>query len=79
MIDYSNAKKIVLNKYPDSNIVASFKTPTGYIFSLKPKSWSDSETVLDGMFKISNPGKMTEYSPVADPEEFKLALKNRIE
>lgn len=77
---YERAKEIVLRKYPDSNVVASFKIQSGYVFSIKPKTWNDKEYVLDGFFKVSSDaGKITEYSPVMDPEEFKQALKNRIE
>lgn len=79
MITYKQAKTLILQKYSDSKIVGSFKIPTGYIFSLKPKSWKDDEYVLDGFFKVSNEGKLTEYSPVMDPAEFKEALRNVIE
>ena len=77
---YERAKEIILRKFDDSDIVASFKTHSGYIFSIKPKTWNDKEYVLDGFFKVSSDtGKISEYSPVMDPEEFKQALKNRIE
>ena len=77
---YERAKEMILRKYADSNIVASFKIPSGYVFSIKPKNWNDETYVLDGFFKVnSDTGKITEYSPVMDPEEFKKALNNRIE
>lgn len=79
-MNYETCKRAILSKYSDSKVVGSFKTSNGYIFSLKPKSWGDDEYVLDGMFKVSFDGKsISEYSPVMDPEEFKQALKNRIE
>ena len=79
MINYNIAKRIILHKYSDSIIVSSFKTKDGYIFSIKPKSWKSEEYVLNGFFKVSNDGKITEYSTVANPEEFKKALNNKIE
>lgn len=80
MVSYEQAKKIIISTYPDSNVIGAFKIPSGYIFSLKPKTWKNDEYVLDGFFKVSNrDGKIIEYSPVMDPEEFKTALKNRIE
>lgn len=78
-MEYGNAKKKILEKFSDSNVIASFKLPTGYIFSLKPKNWGDDRYVLDGFFKVDSSGKISEYSPVMDPKEFKTALQNRIE
>ena len=40
---------------------------------------NSEEYVLNGFFKVSNDGKITEYSTVANPEEFKKALNNKIE
>ena len=79
MISYNIAKSIILRKYSDSIVVASFKMKDGYIFSIKPKSWKPEEYVLNGFFKVSNDRKITEYSTVANPEEFKKALNNKIE
>lgn len=75
---YKQASEIVLKKYPDSDIIGAFKLSDGYLFSMKPKSWSREDYVLDGFFKVSSDGTMSEYSPVMDPEEFKEALKNEI-
>ena len=80
MVSYERAKTIILNKYSDSRVTGACKIPTGYIFSLKPKSWKDDEQVLDGIFKVSSEdGRISEYSPTMDPDEFGEALKNRIE
>lgn len=77
-IQYKEASEIVLKNYPDSDIIGAFKLPDGYLFSMKPKSWSKDEYVLDGFFKVSESGEISEYSPVMDPEEFKEALQNEI-
>ena len=77
-ISYKQASEIVLKNYPDSDIIGVFKLSDGYLFSMKPKSWSQDDYVLDGFFKVSSKGVMSEYSPVMDPEEFKEALRNEI-
>lgn len=77
---YEECKKKLLRRYPDSIVAGSYSIPSGYLFSLKPKSWGDDEYVLGGLFKVSFDSKrIDEYSPVMDPEEFKLALLNPIE
>lgn len=77
-ISYKQASETILKKHSDSDIIGAFKLPDGYLFSMKPKSWSKDDYVLDGFFKVSNTGELSEYSPVMDPEEFKTALQNEI-
>lgn len=77
-ISYKQASETILKKYPDSDIIGAFKLTKGYLFSMKPKSWSQDDYVLDGFFKVSDTGELSEYSPVMDPEEFKEALRNEI-
>ena len=77
-ISYKQASETILKKYSDSDIIGAFKLPDGYLFSIKPKSWSQDDYVLDGFFKVSDTGELSEYSPVMDPEEFKEALQNEI-
>lgn len=72
------AKKIVLNKYPDSIITTIMLLKDGYLFSIKPIDWDDSEILLQPFFKVSNKGVLSEYSSVANPLEFKEAMKNII-
>ena len=77
-ISYKQASETILQKYSGSDIIGAFKLPDGYLFSIKPKYWSKDEYVLDGFFKVSDTGELSEYSPVMDPEEFKEALQNEI-
>lgn len=72
------AKKIVLDKYPDSIITTIMLLKDGYLFSIKPIDWDDSEILLQPFFKVSNGGVLSEYSSVANPLEFKEAMKNII-
>lgn len=78
-ISYTKAETIILSSYSDSIILCGMDMPDGYLFSIRPKSWKNDQVVLDGFFKVSkSDGKISEYSPVTDPEEFKLAMKNII-
>jgi hypothetical protein len=79
-VQYAQAKRIILNAYPDSVVTSGMKLPNGYLFSIQPKTWKEDEILLDPFFKVDgNTGKVTEYSPVMNPEEFKQALNNVIE
>lgn len=78
-MEYNKAKEKLLEEYKDSRVVASYKIKNGFIFSIKPKSWADDQYVLDGFFKVDDANGITEYSPVMNPEEFKRALKSRVE
>lgn len=76
-ITVENAKKIVLDQFPDSIVNSVMDSPSGYIVSIQPKKWDENELLLDPFFKVSKKdGSMSEYSPVMDPEEFKKALQN---
>ena len=78
-IQYKEASELILQNYPDSDIIGAFKLSDGYLFSIKPKIWSQDDYVLDGFFKVSSAtGAVSEYSPVMNPEEFKKALQNEI-
>ena len=78
-VTYESAVKTINEAYPDSHIVCAMQVPSGYVFSIKPNDWDDNSTLLDGFFKVSTTdGKLTEYSPVMDPEEFGLAINNPI-
>lgn len=80
MVTYDDAKSIILKTHSDSKINGSYKIPTGYVFSLKPKNWKKDEYVLDGFFKVSNEtGKISEYSPTMNLDEFKEMFNNKIE
>ena len=76
-ITVEKAKKIILDKFPDSVINSVMDSPSAYIVSIQPKDWDENETLLDPFFKVSKKdGFVSEYSPVMDPEEFKKALQN---
>jgi hypothetical protein len=77
---YEECKNQLLKKYSDSKVTGSFKTSSGYVFSIKPKSWRDDEVVLGSMFKVSFDGrKIEEYAPYLNRKEFLHGLDNPIE
>lgn len=70
------AKKLILDKFTDSEILSAMQIDNGYIFSIKPIKTDDY--ILDGFFKVANDGKIEEYSPVMNPKEFRDAMNNVI-
>lgn len=79
MISYEKAKELVLKNRPKRVIRASYRLPNGYLFSAVPKNLPEDDVVFDAFCKVSEDGEYNLYSPVFNPEEFKQALKNRIE
>ena len=61
-----------------SDISILFEVKDGYVFSLRPDKWPKDEILMDPFFKVSANGKVTEYSPVMDPKEFREGMQNRI-
>ena len=78
-VTLDGVKRIVLKAYPDSIINSIMETENNYIVNIQPKDWDDNEVILDGFFKVSKiTGKLTEYSPVMDVNEFKYALNHPV-
>lgn len=61
-----------------SHAIFGFEVKDGYVFSLRPDKWPKDEVLMDPFFKVSANGKVTEYSPVMDPKEFREGMQNRI-
>jgi hypothetical protein len=79
MISYETAKSIAVKGNDGKNMAASNRLQDGYLFSFIPKDLPEGEFFLGGYCKVTYNGSLEEYSPVCNPEEFKQALKNRIE
>ena len=73
---YIRAKKILLEKFKDSEILCAMTIKNGFLFSIKPKNAKDY--VLDAFFKVTHEGSIEEYSPVMNPKEFRNAMNNVI-
>ena len=79
MITYEAAKEIACRGNSGKVMVASNKLPDGYLFSFIPENLKKNEFFVGGYSKVTFTGQLQDYSPVFNPEEFKQALKNRIE
>lgn len=79
MIAYEAAKDIAIRGNSGKTMVASNKLPDGYLFSFVPKDLPEGEFFVGGYCRVTFTGQLQDYSPVFNPEEFKQALKNRIE
>lgn len=77
-ISYQEAESAILKKMSNCEIMASFKIPSGYVFSMKPKNWDTKKVLAEPYFKVSFKGDISEYSPVMDPKEFREGMKNII-
>lgn len=76
---FVHAKNTILKKFRDSIIITAFETNSGFVFSIRPKVWDDSEPILDAFFVVDKKnGTVREYSPLIDPEEFKYSIHNRV-
>ena len=73
-IDYAVARKKILDKHKDSEILCAMRMKDGYLFSIKPKTIKDY--ILDGFYKVTDDGKIEEYAPVMNPEEFGEAMNH---
>ena len=78
-ISYTEATDLVLNNRPQTVVRSSFRLHDGFIFLPVPSDLGEDDYILGGYVKVTDAGEVVEYSPVEDPEEFKLALKSRIE
>lgn len=77
-LTWQAAQTKILNQYPNSKVLAIMRLKNAYLFSIQPKSYAGNNYALDAYFKVDYSGKISEYSPVMDPEEFKNAMQNRI-
>lgn len=79
MITHEKAAEIVIAAYPDSIVNSVMDAKAGYIVNIQPKNWNDNDVILDGFFRVDKrTGKLSEYSPVADVDEFKYALAHPV-
>lgn len=76
MLTYEEANKLVLEKHKDAHVTCTMDAGKKFIIALKPNSYDNDKFVLDGTFAVDKlTKKVSEYSPVMDPEEFKAAMK----
>ena len=78
-ISYSEAKKRLLDIFPDFVVRGSSFLPDGYLIVAVPKTVPNDELYNGGFFKVTYAGEFQGYSPAMNPEEFKESLKHPIE
>ncbi len=77
MIGYADAGKIALKGHKDSYVSYIYNAGSFWLVVLNLKNLPKGKYLLDPYFKVDKKtGKVSEYSPVKDPDEFKNALKN---
>lgn len=76
MLTYEEANELVLREHKDAHVNQTFDAGKKYIIDLEPNNLKSGVTSLDGFFAVDKlTKKVSEYSPVMDPEEFKAAMK----
>ena len=76
-MDFKEAGNLVIKEYSEGIVEAVMDSGNSFIVSIIPKNLKDGDMSLDSFFKVDKKTKkVSEYSPVMDPEEFKKALKN---
>lgn len=78
MVNYEDAKSKILDKYKNYKIVNAFDLSNRYVFVLYPKSKDPkNELLLDSFYSVrKDNGKVEDYTPLLDMNEFKKAVKN---
>ncbi len=75
MITLGSAKKLLEKELTDSYIEVIMSINNKYIFSTQLNNSNGS--TIDGFYSVDkSTGKVSGYSPVANPKEFKMAMKN---
>lgn len=72
---YEEAIKSVLSKHKDCKCTSVLDMKSKYIVSIQPNNWNPGEMLLDPYFSVDKKtGKVSEWTPIMDPEGFKNAL-----
>ena len=72
---YEEAIKKVLLKHKDCKCTSVLDMNSVFVVSIQPKKWNPGEMLLDPYFSVDKKsGKVSEWTPIMDPEGFKKAL-----
>lgn len=76
---YEEAMKKVLSKHKDCICTSVLDMKTMFVVSIQPKNWKPDEMLLDPYFSVNKKtGKVSEWTPIMDPEGFKKALASGV-
>ena len=72
---YQEAIKSVLSKHKDCKCTSVLDMNNIFVVSIQPNNWKQDEILLDPYFSVDKKtGKVSEWTPIMDPEGFKKAL-----
>lgn len=76
---YKDAIKKVLSKHKDCKCTSVLDMKSAFIVSIQPKNWNQDEMLLDPYFAVDKKtGKISEWTPIMDPEGFKEAIASGV-
>lgn len=76
---YEEAIKKVLSKHKDCKCTSVLDMKNAFVVSIEPKNWNQEEMLLDPYFSVDKKtGKVSEWTPIMDPEGFKEALASGV-
>lgn len=69
----------VLSGHKDCKIITVLEFSDKFVVSIQPKNWNPDEILLDPYFSVDKKsGKISEWTPIMDPDGFKKALKDGV-
>lgn len=76
---YEEAIKNVLSKHKDCKCTSVLDMKNAFVVSIEPKNWKQDEMLLDPYFSVDKKtGKVSEWTPIMDPEGFKQAVASGV-
>lgn len=76
---YREAIKKVLSKHKDCKCTSVLDMNNIFVVSIQPNDWNPGEMLLDPYFSVDKKtGKVSEWTPIMDPEGFKEALASGV-
>lgn len=76
---YDEAIKKVLSKHKDCKCTSVLDMKSIFVVSIQPNDWNPGEMLMDPYFSVNKKtGKISEWTPIMDPEGFKEALASGV-
>lgn len=74
---YQQAIGVLLKNHSDSKVLCVMELEDKFILSIQPNNMKSGTYILDGYFTVNKSnGKIGEYCPTMDPDEFRKAIDN---
>lgn len=76
---FKEAMDRVLSGHKDCKVTSVMEFTDKFIVAIQPNDWNPDEILLDPYFAVNKTsGKVSEWTPIMDPEGFKRALTNGV-